>query len=544
MSDRWSDSDQTTQAPPAEQTERAVHPEGSSGNRHRSISSLERRDLLTTGTTVAAGTLLAGCTDGQDGECDDEPPDADSGGAPDDRSLAFQTLNNEVTNRSLPVHSEIPSWLEGTLLRTGPAKFEVDDCALRHWFDGLAMLHRFAIEDGSVTYSNKYLETRVHEHATNEGELGYGQFATDPCRRIWERFFSLFFEGQNDNANVNIGTHADRFVSMTETPMPVEFDPETLETVGVVDYESDLGDLTTAHPHYDDGVQFNYVTDFSRSSEYKVYRVPEGESTREVVAMIPRDRPAYMHSFGLTDQYVILAEFPFVVDPLDFLVHDRPFVENYEWDPNRDTRFLVVDRETGEVADTYATEAFFAFHHVNAYEAGDEIVVDVVVYDDVSIIEDLYLDEIHSADYSPEGGSLERFRLGDAVARETLFEGPIELPRTNYDRVNTDSYRYVYGVGNREHPPQDVPNTLVKVDVETGATEVWDEPGTYTGEPVFVEAPDGTAEDDGVILSVVLDPEAGHSFLLVLDAATFEELARAQAPHHIPLGLHGNFYDI
>ena len=50
-----------------------------------------------------------------------------------------------------------------------------------------------------------------------------------------------------------------------------------------------------------------------------------------------------------------------------------------------------------------------------------------------------------------------------------------------------------------------------------------------------------TAEDDGVILSVVLDVRRGTSFLLVLDTATFRELARADVPHPIPFGFYGNY---
>ena len=53
--------------------------------------------------------------------------------------------------------------------------------------------------------------------------------------------------------------------------------------------------------------------------------------------------------------------------------------------------------------------------------------------------------------------------------------------------------------------------------------------------------PEAEHEDDGVLLSVVLDAEAETSFLLVLDAADLSELARAQAPHHIPFGFHGQF---
>jgi carotenoid cleavage dioxygenase-like enzyme len=45
-----------------------------------------------------------------------------------------------------------------------------------------------------------------------------------------------------------------------------------------------------------------------------------------------------------------------------------------------------------------------------------------------------------------------------------------------------------------------------------------------------------------VVLSVVLDAAAGTSFLLVLDAISFGEVARARVPHHIPFGFHGQYF--
>ena len=58
---------------------------------------------------------------------------------------------------------------------------------------------------------------------------------------------------------------------------------------------------------------------------------------------------------------------------------------------------------------------------------------------------------------------------------------------------------------------------------------------------MFVAAPDAREEDDGLVLSVFLDMQASRSFLLVLDASTWKERARAEVPHHIPFGFHGNF---
>jgi carotenoid cleavage dioxygenase-like enzyme len=62
------------------------------------------------------------------------------------------------------------------------------------------------------------------------------------------------------------------------------------------------------------------------------------------------------------------------------------------------------------------------------------------------------------------------------------------------------------------------------------------------GEPVFVAAPQATHEDDGVILCVVLNANKGTSFLLVLEANSFAEIARAEVPHHIPFGFHGQYF--
>ncbi|MEO1439529.1 MAG: carotenoid oxygenase family protein, partial [Chloroflexota bacterium] len=73
-------------------------------------------------------------------------------------------------------------------------------------------------------------------------------------------------------------------------------------------------------------------------------------------------------------------------------------------------------------------------------------------------------------------------------------------------------------------------------------SKIWRQENTYPGEPVFIAAPDAATEDDGVLLSVVLDAQTGTSFLVVLNAADLTELARASVPHHIPFGFHGQFF--
>jgi carotenoid cleavage dioxygenase-like enzyme len=127
---------------------------------------------------------------------------------------------------------------------------------------------------------------------------------------------------------------------------------------------------------------------------------------------------------------------------------------------------------------------------------------------------------------------------GGGVRSEPLAEGSLELPRIDYGRRNTRDYSYAYFTG----ADTGWIDRLVKVDVRDGSRSEWLADGCHPGEPVFVREPGADAEDAGVVLSVVLDTKAGHSFLLVLDAGSFEEIARADAPHHIPFGFHGQYF--
>ena len=458
-----------------------------------------------------------------------------------DFALGFTSQEEETAVASLAVTGELPAWLTGGLVRVTPAKLEVGDRRVDHWFDGLAMLNRFGFAGGKVSYKSRFIRSRAYEKA-RDGEL-MGGFATDPCRSIFKRVQAIFSPDFTDNPNVNLARIGDRYIAMTETPMPVEFDPETLETTGHLRYADRLrAQVSTAHPHHDAkrGELVNYVARFSRVSEYVLFGLPAGSSERRVIARLPAERPAYMHAFGMSGRYLILAEYPLRVNPLKLAFSGKPFIENYVWDGAESTRFQVIDRETGVLRGTYETDAFFCFHHVNAFDRDGELVVDLVAYDDSSIIDSLYLDE-HGPRGSIPPTELRRYTIdlgGGGVRREQLAEGTLELPRIDYGRRNTRDYRFAYFAG----ADGGWLDRLVKVDVGDGTRREWSEPGCYPGEPVFVRRPDASGEDDGVVLSVVLDSSAGRSFLLVLDAGSFEELARAEAPHHIPFGFHGQHF--
>jgi beta,beta-carotene 9',10'-dioxygenase len=285
----------------------------------------------------------------------------------------------------------------------------------------------------------------------------------------------------------------------------------------------------------------NYAAKLGARSSYRFFLLAPEASKPRVIATKPVSEPAYMHSFAVTERWLVLAEFPFVVNPLALAFSGRPYIENYRWKPELGTRFHLFDRASGESVGPFEADARFGFHHVNSYEDGDDVVVDICTFSDAQIVEDLYLERLR-AGKSLAQPSLERFTLstrGRTVRTERLIDEEMELPRINYGRCNERTYRYAWGVG--VGSADGWIDQIVKADAVERTGKTWAEDGCYPGEPVFVAAPDAEAEDAGILLSIVFDGRSGNSFLLVLDAASLAEVARAEVPHHIPFGFHGQF---
>ncbi len=465
-----------------------------------------------------------------------------------DYRLGLRTIREEVAT-TLPVEGELPDWLSGTLFVNGPGRFDAGEDALNHWFDGLALLRRFELGNDTVAYANRFLRSEEYEGVVESGHLVAGQFGTNPELSFRDRLAWLTGPTLTDNASIGVDWVGGEFVAVTETPRMVAFDPESLATLGTRTFADDLDATgTLGHPHWDPvrDEMVNLGVRYGPRSEYVLHRRDRGGATREVLGRAGTDRPSYFHSFALTERYAVLAEPPLVLSPRA-LLGGRPFVESFEWVPDRGARFTVFDRRSGRVVARPVADPFFVFHHANAYEDGDDLVVDLVAYEDAGAVFDLTLANLRDPEAELPAGEFRRYRLslgamGASVESETLHPGPVEFPMIHYRRHNTRPYRYAYFAGNRSDPPTTTQDRLLKVDVEAG-TEVgsWEDPDCYPGEAVFVPDPTTDEEDAGALLSVVLDTDAERSFLLVLDAAAFEEVARAPLPHALPFGFHGQF---
>jgi len=132
------------------------------------------------------------------------------------------------------------------------------------------------------------------------------------------------------------------------------------------------------------------------------------------------------------------------------------------------------------------------------------------------------------------------------VNGQELSSFGFEFPITN--RVSARGpYRYIWGATVADPVNSTFMDQIIKLDLQTGEKLTWqgETPNTlFPGEPLFVATPSSSAEDDGILLSVVYDSVAQNSYLMILHAATLTEIGRATTPNLVPLGFHGRYYQV
>lgn len=370
----------------------------------------------------------------------------------------------------------------------------------------------------------------------------------------------------------------------TDTATMSRVDPSTLEPIGFTqqsELHPDLrGQMSAAHGKRDPvtGDFFNYNLELGPRPTYRIFQLVQETGEVRVLATI-RGPPGYIHSFFLTGGYVVLcvnslrhtyggATIPVGGNVLDALrFEDAPCV------------WYVVDRKGGKgVVGEFRTPRGFFFHSTNAWDEEGGVVCEMVEYGNADILYSFYYDVMMNRGgegekfWKEKGGNirLARYRFplnegkGERKGGQEVIEpfmvihGPRagELPTYN-TRFATRPHRFVYGVASRGLST--LFDCIVKTDTTDGSAVLWRGPAGHTpGEPIFVARPVGgkrvacgvdrkgeeeheedMAEDDGVLLSVVLDGSSGESYLLCLDAGTLKEVGRAECGFAVGFGFHG-----
>ena len=141
------------------------------------------------------------------------------------------------------IDGQLPDWLNGSLIRTGPAKWDLDDdFSLNHYYDGCAMMVKFEFDQKNrcVRAMNRFLRSDAYKKCCSQKRPVFTEFGTqafpDQSKSIFSRVLNKIVPSDlTDNDISNIYKINDDEVYMTTESCNIwQIDPNNLDSLSKV----------------------------------------------------------------------------------------------------------------------------------------------------------------------------------------------------------------------------------------------------------------------------------------------------------------------
>jgi carotenoid cleavage dioxygenase-like enzyme len=435
------------------------------------------------------------------------------------------------------VEGRIPAELAGVYLRNTENPV-MPSIGRYHPFDGDGMLHAIRFGDGKASYRNRFVRTAGLAAELEAGEPLYAGIIESPAKSKRSGWGAR--GGMKDASSTDVVVHAGRaLTTFFQCGDVYQHDPETLAPLGTAAWTPGWG--VSAHPKLDEVTGELLWFSYSKEAPYLRYGVLDASGAPVHETAVPLPGPRLPHDMAFTERFAILADFPLFWDAglLAQGAH-RPRMHDLP------TRFAVLPRRGGagdvrwfEAAPTYV------LHFANAYEDGDEIVLDGFFQSDPMPKPDPadgpWGPLKKMVDMNAMGARPWRWRFD--LRTGTTREEPLEDVCCEFPTVNgrVGGRRYRYQVAATAPVGWFLFDGLVRLDLDGGPTQRFRFPeGVYGSEAPIAPRPGATREDDGWIVSFVSDLPRDRSECWIFDAARLADgpIARVALPERISSGTH------
>lgn len=473
----------------------------------------------------------------------------------EDWKRGARSLNQEFDYVIDDVEGQIPPELNGTLFRNGPGLLDVNGQQLHHPWDGDGMICAITFKQGQAHFRNRYVRTEGYLAEQKAKRILYrGVFGTQKPGGCLANIFDFRLK---NIANTQVIYWGEKLLALWEAALPHCLNPHTLETLNLETFDGLLGKSAAigAHPKIIfDSAQTPCLVAFglkaglrSKIDTYELDR--QGKVIQHLVHRIPGF--AFIHDFAVTPNYCIFFQPPVFFNPLPYVFGLRGPAECIQLQQNRSTRIWLIPRHPGQALQVVETDPCFVFHHANAFEQGDSVIVDSVCYQDfVGLDRDRAYPDNTDFDQLPPG-QLWRFHLNlnqKTAKRQLISPRCVEFPQVSPARIG-QPHQWIF-LGSAHHAEGNAPlQAILKVHPESGQQDFWSAaPQGFVGEPLFVprlkKDRNSTAlEEEGWVITLVYDAAHDRTDVVILDGTCLAQgpVARLHLKHHIPYGLHGTF---
>jgi carotenoid cleavage dioxygenase len=449
----------------------------------------------------------------------------------------FGPVDVERTDDDLEIVGTLPADLDGVYVRNGPNP-QFTPAGRYHWFDGDAMVHALRFHDGKASYRNRWVRTRSFEIESGSGETRFTGVMESPAGNppLGLRL------PLKDSANTDLVFFRHRLLALWYLAgEPYALDPLTLDTLGIDDFEGTRSCQVSAHAKVDERTGELLFFDYGPTPPYMRYGVvgPSGQVTHLVDIDLPG--PRLPHDMAATANYSILMDLPLINDPVA-LAQGR---HKISFQRDMPARFGVIPRHgAGDSIRWFEADPCYVYHSVNAWEEGDEIVLDLCRVTKPAPRADAVGPLAKMLSYLRLDAHLYRYRFNlrtGATTEGYLDDANTEFPTMDVTRLGVPT-RYAYNMRISPEPAL-LFDGLVKYDTQTGSSDAYSfGSGRWGSEAPFAprsNAPDRD-EDDGYLVSFVHDENERRSEVVVLDARDVSAgpIARVLLPGRVPIGFH------
>lgn len=457
------------------------------------------------------------------------------------RTGPWKPNSKEYNAFDLDVEGELPADLAGIYIRNTENPLH-DALGRYHPFDGDGMLHSLYIEAGHTEYRNRYIRTDGFRAERDAGRPLWAGLRERPDlseRDGWGARTRLKDSSSTDVV-IHRGIAATSFYQCGDI---YELDPRSLDDKGKADWLAGItpGWGVSAHTKVDEATDEMLFFNYSKQAPYMHYGVVGADGRLAHYIPVELPGPRLPHDMAFTEHYAILNDMPLFWDP-EALAKGAHAVRFF---PELPTRFAILPRR-GAPDDIRWFEAKpgYVLHWINAYEQGDEVILDGYAQDPKLGRKTRLPDALKPfavLDINGVGAHAYRWRFN--LKTGAVTEGPIETEISEFGMINPGyagrPYRYVWGVTAK--PGWFLFDGLVRLDVDTGERQQWQFPeGVFASESPMAPIQGASREDEGYLLTFVTDMNNDASSCLVFDASDIGRgpVASIRLPQRICVGTH------
>lgn len=463
------------------------------------------------------------------------------------RTGAWSPNTKEFDAFELPATGEVPDDLSGVYLRNTENPLH-DAIGRYHPFDGDAMLHSLFVDNGEVEYRNRFVRTEGFDAELKEGKPLWAGLIESPKKSLRDGCGAR--TGLKDASSTDVVVHGGRAAtSFYQCGDIYELHPRTLEQLGKAAW---VGNTTpgwgiSAHTKTDPATGEMLFFNYSKQAPFMHYGVVNAERELVHYVPIPLPGPRLPHDMAFTDNYAILNDFPLYWDREAL----RRGAHAVRFHPDEPSRFAIVPRRGGpDQVRWFEARPTFVLHWINAYEDGDEVVLDGFFEDhpDPKIKPDpndkwamFRMLDMHLIGARPYRW---RFNLETGETREGYLDDAV----SEFGMINPafagKPYRYTWAASMK--PGWFLMDGLVRLDVQTGEKQSYALPeGVFLSESPMAPRSGSTEEDDGYVITFATDMNENSSSAMIFAAEDIAggPVAEVALPQRICAGTHACWSD-